>query len=168
MSLLQPKALRFRRARRFQQHGKLQRLSVLCLVEDDTKVFFANSLRGDRMLQQLSRERDLISVSDESVVESKIEIITLHLCRDARGGVADPLSQRRKFLLPELSKPGVCRRETNRPAQIFPIAGETPFPLAQFRLGFADVFVSLIRLRVDLSEIERRTGRQPWRLQNSR
>ena len=91
MSILQPKALRFRRARHFQQHGKLQRLSVLCLVEDDTKAFFANSLRGDRMLQQLFRERDLIVVSDESVVESKIEIITLHLCRDARGGVADPL-----------------------------------------------------------------------------
>ena len=91
MSILQPKALRFRRARHFQQHRKLQRLSVLCLVEDDTKAFFANSLRGDRMLQQLFRERDLISVSDESVVESKIEIITLHLCRDARGGGADPL-----------------------------------------------------------------------------
>src|SRR5881409_1855575 len=101
MSLLQPKALRFRRARRFQQHGKLQRLSVLCLVDDDTKAFFANSLRGDRMLQQLFRERDLICVSDESVVESKIEIITLHLRDDAGGGVADPFSQRRKFLLPE-------------------------------------------------------------------
>ena len=143
MSILQPKALRFRRARHFQQHGKLQRLSVLCLVEDDTKAFFANSLRGDRMLQQLFRERDLISVSDESVVESKIEIITLHLCRDARGGVADPLSQRRKFFLPELSKPGVCRRETNRPAQIFPIAGETLFPFAQFRLRFGDIVVAL-------------------------
>src|SRR6266496_4037880 len=141
MSLLQPKALRFRRARRFQQHGKLQRLSVLCLVEDDTKAFFANSLRGDRMLQQLFRERDLIAVSDESVVESKIEIITLHLCRDARGGVADPLSQRRKFFLPELSEPRVCRRETSRPAQVFPIIDETPFPLAQFRLRFADVVV---------------------------
>src|SRR5215217_4749003 len=99
MSILQPKALRFRWARRFQQHGKLKRLCVLRLVEDHTKVFFANSLPGDRMLQQLFRKRDLISVSDESVVESKIEIITLHLCRDARGGVADPLSQSRKFLL---------------------------------------------------------------------
>src|SRR6266480_6733120 len=116
MSILQPKASRFGRAGRFQQHGKLQRLSVLCLVEDDTKAFFANSLRGDRMLQQLFRERDLISVSDESVVESKIEIVTLHLRCDARGGLADPLSQRRKLFLPELSKPGVCRCETNRPA----------------------------------------------------
>src|SRR6476659_2155711 len=100
------------------------------------------------MLQQLFRERDLISVSDESVVESKIEIIPLHLCRDARGRGADPLSQRCKFFLPELSKPGVCRRETNRPAQIFPIAGETLFPFAQFRLRFRDVVVpfSLIRL----------------------
>ena len=50
MSILQPKALRFGRARHFQQHRKLQRLGVLCLVEDDTKAFFANSLRGDRML----------------------------------------------------------------------------------------------------------------------
>ena len=86
------------------------------------------------MLQQLFRKRDLISVSDESVIESKIEVITLHLCRDARGGVADPLSQRRKFFLPKLSKPGVPRCETNRPAQIFPIAGETLFPFAQFGL----------------------------------
>src|SRR6476659_11505719 len=99
MSILQPKALRFRRARHFQQHGKLQWLRVLCLVEDDTKAFFANSLRGDRMLQQLFRQRDLISVSDKSMVESKIEIITLHLCRDARGRGADPLSQRREFFL---------------------------------------------------------------------
>src|SRR4029077_17170844 len=106
MSILQPKALRFRRARHFQQHGKLQRLRVLCLVEDDTKAFFPNSLRGDRMLQQLFPEVDFISVSDESVVESKIEIITLHLCRDARGRGTDPLSQRRKFFLPQLSKPG--------------------------------------------------------------
>src|SRR4029077_16743030 len=128
MSILQPKALRFWWTRYFQQHGKLQRLSVLRLVEDDTKAFFANSRRGDRMLQQLFRERDLISVGDESVVESKIEIITLHLCRDAGARLADPLSQRRKFFLPELSKPGVCRRETNRPAQIFPIASETLFP----------------------------------------
>src|SRR5205814_10638888 len=104
MSILQPNAARFGRARCFQQHGKLQRLSVLRLVENDTQVFFANSPRSFRMLQQLFRERDLISVSDESVVESKIEIITLHLCRHARGGVADPLSQQRKFLLPELSK----------------------------------------------------------------
>src|SRR6266576_6284497 len=118
MSLLQPKALRFRRARRFQQHGKLQRLSVLCLVEDDTKAFFANSERGDRMLQQLFRKRDLISVGDESAVESKIEIITLHFRRDAGGRLADPFSQRRKFFLPELSKPGVWGRETNRPAQV--------------------------------------------------
>src|SRR5213592_4832845 len=121
MTILQPKALRFGRARHFQQYRKLERLGILCLVEDDTKAFFANSLRGDRMLQQLFRERDLISVGDESVVESKIEIITLHLRRDARGRVADPFSQRRKFFLPELSKPSVCRRETNRPAQIFPI-----------------------------------------------
>ena len=92
MSILQPKALRFGRARHFQQHGKLQWLSVLCLVEDDTKVFFANSLRGDRMLQQLFRERDLICISDESVIEAKVEIITLHLRRDTRGCVADPLS----------------------------------------------------------------------------
>src|SRR6478672_6219634 len=127
MPVSPPKALRFRRARHFQQHGKLQRLSVLCLVEDDTKAFFANSLRSDWMLQQLFRERDLISVGDESVVESKIEIITLHLCRDARGGIADPLSQRCEFFLPELSKPGVCRRKTNRPAQVFPIAGVTFF-----------------------------------------
>ena len=98
--ILQPKTSRFQRASRFQQHGKLQRLGVLRLVENDTKVFFANPLRGDRMLQQLFRERDLISVSDESVVESKIEIITLHLRGDAGGGVADPFSQRRKFLLP--------------------------------------------------------------------
>src|SRR5439155_17077788 len=165
MSILQPKALRFRRARRFQQHGKLQRLSILCLIEDDTKAFFANSLRGDRMLQQLFRERDLIAVSDESVVESKIEIITLHLCRDARGGVADPLSQRRKFFLPELSEPGVCGRETNRPAQIFPIAGETPFPFTQFRLRFANVVSTrLVNRLIDLSEIERRTRRRPWQL----
>src|SRR6476660_7014660 len=116
MSVLQPKALRFRRARHFQQHRKLQRRTVLCLVEDDTKAFFTNSLRGDRMLQQLFRKRDLIVVSDYSVVESKIEIITLHLCRDARGGGADPLSKRRKLFLPELSKPGVWRRETDRPA----------------------------------------------------
>src|SRR5207249_8353945 len=143
MSNLQPKTLRFRGARRFQQHGKLQRLGVLRLVENDTKVFFANPLRGDRMLQQLFRERDLISVGDESVVESKIEIITLHLRGDAVGGVADPFSQRRKFLLPELSEPGVCGRETNRPAQVFPIADETPFPLAQFSLRFTDVVVSL-------------------------
>src|SRR2546430_9894369 len=170
MSILQPKAFRFRRARRFQQHRKLQRLSVLRFVENDTKAFFADPLCGDRMLQQLFRERDLISVGDESVVESKIAIITLHLRRDAGGGLADPFSQRRKFFLPELSEFGVCRRETNRPAQIFPIAGKAPFPLAQFRLRFADVFVSLslIRLRVNLSEIERRTGRQSWYLQNSR
>src|SRR5881275_2046407 len=143
MSNLQPKTPRFRRPSRFQQHGKLQRLGVLRLVENDTKVFFANPLRGDRMLQQLFRERDLISVGDESVVESKIEIITLHL-----RGVADPFSQRRKFLLPELSEFSVCRRETNRPAQIFPIAAETPFPLAQFRLRFTDVVVSLSLIRL--------------------
>src|SRR6476661_1318400 len=159
MPVLQPKALRFGRAGQFQQHRKLQRLSVLCLVEDDTKTFFANSRSGDRMLQQLFRERDLIVISNQSMVESKVEIITLHLCCDARGGGANPLSQRRKFFLPELSKPGVCRRETNRPAQIFPIAGETLFPFAQFRLRFCDVVVpfSLIRLCVDLSEIERWT-----------
>src|SRR5207237_10633196 len=51
MSLLQPKALRFRRARRFQQHGKLHQLSVLYLVEDEMKAFFGNSLRADRLLQ---------------------------------------------------------------------------------------------------------------------
>src|SRR6266567_1748977 len=115
MSILQPKVTRCRWARRFQQHGKLQRLSVLRLVENDTKVFFANPLRGDRMLQQLFRERDLISVRDESVVESKIEIITLHLRRDAGGRVAHPFSQRRKFVLPKLCESGVCRCETNRP-----------------------------------------------------
>src|SRR6266511_5587851 len=112
MSILQPKAPRFRRARRFQKHGKLQRLGVLCFVENHTKVFFANPLRGDRMLQQLLRERDLISVGDESEVDSKIEIITLHLCRDTGGRIAYPFSQRRKFLLPKLCEPGVCRRET--------------------------------------------------------
>src|SRR6266550_5335949 len=143
MLILQPKTLRFRRPRYFQQHGKLQRLCVLCLVEDDTKAFFANSPRGDRMLQQLFRERDLIVVRDEPVVESKIKIITLHLCRDARGGGADPLSQRRKFFLPELSKLGVWRRETNWRAQIFPIAGETPFPFASFRLRSCDIVVAL-------------------------
>src|SRR6266478_6610871 len=148
MSILQPKALRFRWARRFQQHGKLQRLSVLCLVENDTKAFFANPLRGDRMLQQLLRERDLVAIGDESVVESKVEIITLHLRGDAGGGVTDPFSQRRKFLLPELSEPGVCGRETNWPAQVFPIAAETPFPLAQFRLRFTDVVVSLSLIRL--------------------
>src|SRR5215472_646003 len=148
MSILQPKALRLCWARRLQQHGKLQRLSVLRFVENHAKVFFANSLRGDRMLQQFLRERDLISVRDKSVVESKIEIITLHLRRDTRGGVADPSSQRRKFFLQELSEFGVCRRVTNRPAKIFPIAGKTPFPLAQFCLRFGDVVVplSLIRL----------------------
>src|SRR4029079_1661511 len=148
MSISQPKALGFRRARHFQQHRKLERLSVLCLVENDTKAFLANSRGGDRMLQQLFRKRDLIVVSDDSVVESKIEIITLHLCRDARGGGADPPSQRRKFFLPELSKLGVWRRETNRPAQIFPIASEAAFPFAQFRLRFGNIVVplSLIRL----------------------
>ena len=50
------------------------------------------TLRGDRMLQQLFRERDLISVGDESVVESKIEIITLHLRRDAGGRLAHRFS----------------------------------------------------------------------------
>src|SRR5262245_50207282 len=85
MSMLQPKTIRFDRARCFQQHGKLQRLSVLRLVENDTKVFFANSLRSDWMLKQLFRECDLISIGDQSVVESKIEIITLHFCRDACG-----------------------------------------------------------------------------------
>src|SRR6476661_801232 len=130
MSILQPKALRLGRTRHFQQHGELQRLRVLCLVEDDTKTFFANSRSGDWML--------------------------LHLCSDARGGGADPLSQRRKFFLPELSKPGVWRRETNRPAQIFPVAAETLFPFAQFRLRSGDIVValSLRRLRVDLNEIE--------------
>src|SRR5215510_11901946 len=116
MAVLQPKALRFWWARRFQQHGKLQRLGVLCFVENDAKVFFTNSLCSDCVLQQLFRERDLISISHESVIESKVEIVTLHLCCDARGCVADPPSQRRKFLMPELSKPGVCRRETNRPS----------------------------------------------------
>src|SRR5213593_274794 len=120
MPILQPKTPRFRRVSHFQQHGKLQRLGVLRLVENDTKVFFANPLRGDRMLQQLFRKRDLISIGDESVVESKIEIITLHLRRDAGGSLADPFSQGGKFFLPELSEPGVWGRETNRPAQIFP------------------------------------------------
>src|SRR6476620_5952858 len=141
MSILQPKALRLGRTRHFQQHGKLQRLRVLCLVEDDMKTFFANSRSGDWMLQQLFRERDLIVVSDQPAIESKIEIITLHLCSDARGGGADPRSQRRKFFLPELSKPGVWRRETNWPAQLFPIAGETLFPFAQFRMRFGNIFV---------------------------
>src|SRR5215467_6906816 len=110
------------------------------------------------MLKQLFRERDLISIGDESVVESKIEIITLHLRRDARCGVADPLSQRRKFLLPELSEPGVCRRETNWPAQIFPVTGETLFPLAQFRLRVGDVVAAcLIHLLIDFNEVELRT-----------
>src|SRR5262249_51057223 len=169
MSILQPKALRFRWARRFQQHGKLQWLSILCLVKDYPKALFANSLRRDRLLQQLFRERDLISVSDESVIESRVEIITLHLCRDTSGCVADPSPQRRKFFLPELSKPGVCRRETNRPAQIFPIAGNALFPFPQFHLRFGDVVATrLIHLLVDLSKIERRTGRQLWHLQNSR
>ena len=90
--------------------------------------------RGDRLLQQLFRERDLISVSDESVIESKVEIVTLHFCCDARGRVADPSAQGRKFLMPELSKPGVCRRETNRPSQIFPTRAKTRFPVAQFGL----------------------------------
>src|SRR6266699_3240601 len=146
MSILQPKAARFRRPRRFQQDGKLQRLSVLRLVENDTKVFFANSPRGDRMLQQLFRERDLISVGDESVVESKTEIITLHFRGYAGGGIANPFSQRRKFLLPKLREPRIPGREADRPAQVFPIAGVTIFPFAQFRLRLADVFVSLIRL----------------------
>src|SRR6266436_8764394 len=105
MPILQPKAPRFWGARRFQQHGKLQRLGVLRLVENDTKVFFADPLRGDRMLQQLLRERDLISVGDESVVESKVEIITLHLRGDAGDCGADPLSQRSKVLLPQVSEP---------------------------------------------------------------
>src|SRR5262249_50618377 len=104
-----------------------------------------------------------------SVVESKVEIVTLHLCCDARGCVADPSAKRRKFVLPELSKPGVGRCETNRPAQIFPIAGEARFPFPQFRLRFGDVVAArLIYLLVDLSEIERMAGRQLWRLQNSR
>src|SRR6476646_6604436 len=143
MSILQPKALRLGRTRHFQQHGELQRLRVLCLVEDDTKTFFANSRSGDWMLQQLFRERDLIVVSDQPAIESKSEIIKLHLCSDARGGGADPLSQRRKFFLPQLSKLGVWRSETNRPAQIFPIAAETPFPFAQFLLRFGDIVVPL-------------------------
>src|SRR6476620_8352614 len=159
MSILQPKALRLGRTRHFKKNGELKRLRVLCLVEDDTKTFFANSRSGAWLLQQLFRERDLIVVSDQPAIESKIEIIKLHLCSDARGGGADPLSQRRKFFLPELSKPGVWRRETNRPAQIFPVAAETLFPLTQFRLRSGDIVValSLRRLRVDLNEIERRT-----------
>src|SRR5436190_15323977 len=148
MLILQPKTSRFRRTRRFPQHGKLQRLSVLRLVENDTKVFFTNPLRGDRMLQQLFRECDLISVGDESVVESRVEIITLHLRRDAGGGVADPFSQRRKFLLPKLCEPGICGCETNGPAQVLPITAETPFPLAQFRLRFTNVVVSLSLIRL--------------------
>src|SRR5437762_414406 len=157
MLILQPKTSRFRRTRRFQQHGKLQRLSVLRLVENDTKVFFTNPLRGDRMLQQLFRECDLISVGDESVVESKVEIITLHLCSDAGGRIAHPFSQRRKFLLPKLCELGVCRRETSRPAQVLPIAGVTCLPVAQFRLRLADVVIALVRLCVNVSEIERWT-----------
>src|SRR4029453_8232386 len=126
-------------------------------------------LRGHWMLQQFFREGDLISVGDESVVESKIAIIALHLCGDARGGVADPFSQRRKFLLPELSEPGVCRGETNRPAQIFPIAGETLLPLAQFCLRLGDVVAArLIHLLMDFSEIERWTRRKARRLENKR
>src|SRR5438034_7222141 len=125
MLILQPKTSRFRRTRRFQQHGKLQRLSVLRLVENDPKVFFTNPLRGDRMLQQLFRECDLISVGDESVVESKVEIITLHLSRDAGGRIAHPCSERREFLLPKLCEPGICRGETNRPSQVLAFAGET-------------------------------------------
>ena len=148
MWILQPKAFRFGRTRHFQQHGKLQWLSVLCLVKDDTKVFVANSRGGDGMLQQLFRQRDLVVVSDHSVVESKIEIITLHLCCDARGGSAYPLSEKCKFFLPELSKLGVWRGETNRPAQIFPIATETIFPFAQFRLRFGNIVVPLCLIRL--------------------
>src|SRR6476469_5709988 len=130
MSILQPKALRFWGARSFQQHGKLQRLSVLCFVEDNAKVFFANSLPSDGVLQQLFGECDLIPISHESAIESKVEIVTLHLFCHACGCVADPAAERRKFLMPELSKPGVCCRETNRPLQIFPIAAEALFPFA--------------------------------------
>jgi hypothetical protein len=166
---LQPKALRFRRARRFQQHGKLQRLGVLRLIENHAKVFFANPLRDDRMLQQLFRERDLVTVRDESAVESKIEIIALHFRRHAGRRVAYPFSKRRKFLLPELSEPGVCRCETDRPAQVFPIAGVTCLPFPQFRLRFADVVAArLIDLLMDLGEIQGRTLRESWHLQNSR
>src|SRR4029079_13354000 len=169
MPVSPPKALRFGRARHFQQDRKLQRLSILCLVEDDTKAFLANSWGSDRMLQQLFRERDLIVVSHHSVIQSKIAIITLHLCGDARGGSANPFSQRYKFFLPELGKLCICRRKTNRPAQIFPIPAETLFPFAKFSLRFRDVVAAgLIYLLVNVSEIGRWTWCQPRHLQNSR
>ena len=81
------------------------------------------------MLEQFFRERDLVSVSDKAALQSELAIIPLHLRGHAGGGIADPLAQRRKFLPPELGEPGVVRRETNRPAQVFPIAGITFFPL---------------------------------------
>ena len=148
------------RSRRFEQHGKLRRFGVLRLIENDAHLFFANARRCDWMLQQFFRQRDLISVRNESALESKIEKIALHFCRNTGCGVVYPFAQRRKFLSPKLCKLRVVRRETNRPTQVFPIARITFFPLAQFRLRLADaVAAHLIGLRVNLGEIERRAWR---------
>src|SRR5262249_12826937 len=103
---------------------------------------------------------DLISVGNESVIESKIQIITLYFRRNAGGCVANPFSQRSKFFVPKLSESGVSCCETTRPAQIFPIARETLFPLAQFCLRFGNVFSArLVDPLVDLSEIDWLTRR---------
>ena len=50
------------------------------------------------MLQQFFRQRDLIPVGNESALESKIEIITLHFCGHARGVAQIHLAAAKTFL----------------------------------------------------------------------
>src|SRR5215831_4986497 len=96
LSILQPLAARFEGTRDLDEHEKLLRVGVLCFVEEDTIILFANSLREVWPLQQLHRERDLISISNRAASETELAVIPLHFCCDARRTCACPFSQRPK------------------------------------------------------------------------
>src|SRR5262249_21237886 len=109
LSILQPLAARFEGTRDLDEHKKLLRVGVLSFVEEDTIILFANSLREVWPLQQLHRERDLISISNRAASETELAVIPLHFCCDARRTCACPFSQRPKRFAPVHGKFSRCR-----------------------------------------------------------
>ena len=57
---LQPTASRIRWTSDFGENRELRGVCVLCFVQDDVEVFFAQTTGGSGMLQQFVREGDLI------------------------------------------------------------------------------------------------------------
>src|SRR5438034_6652357 len=129
---LQPTASRIRRTSYFGENRELRGICVLCFVQDDVEVFFAQTTGSRGMLQQFVRERDLICISDQAAFDPEIAEITLHFSGNTECGLRHPGAQRCEGLSPTLQK--ISRTAgANRPPHEFPAVTIAFLPIEQLR-----------------------------------